>query len=168
MILHRNPLPHRVEARDRRNAAIHEAGHLVVGQHFGVRSGSAWLVRHGHVSDWEKTWTGQHQALRRELDRLSDRRQMCIGVAGIVAENVWCFKDLQETVLPDYANELREPNAMSATDWKSTFHESGEPTWKLIQVCEEVHTLLTRGGRLWSPLLTESRNLIRFGFTGAD
>jgi hypothetical protein len=75
----------RIEADERRNAAIHEGGHVVIARHVG-----AWVLRAGHLAQCER-----HQG-RNVLGRASQggphvsRSHMAmIGVAGAISERVW-------------------------------------------------------------------------------
>src|SRR6201988_5149596 len=80
----------RTMATDRRNAAIHEAGHYVVTRWAGVRAVGAWIGRSDATDiQWKTSWIGQCMSDRAACNRLSVRRWMMIGVAGAFAEQVW-------------------------------------------------------------------------------
>ncbi len=49
----------RLLARDRRKAAVHEAGHVVIARMFGLTDIDAHIRRHFESSIYEKTWVGQ-------------------------------------------------------------------------------------------------------------
>ena len=55
---------HRINARDRRRAAAHEAGHIVIAQHFGVEvlGAAIWPVDRDDPL-LEATWSGPDQRL---------------------------------------------------------------------------------------------------------
>ena len=48
----------RIEARDRRLAAIHEAGHHVMACHRGMREVDSWIERVGDPTRYETSWVG--------------------------------------------------------------------------------------------------------------
>ena len=80
---------HRMLARDRRLAAIHEGGHYVIARWAGIRSVQAFLKQSGTDDPrTEHTWIGQTHYSRPEIDRLSERRRMMLAVAGACAEKV--------------------------------------------------------------------------------
>jgi hypothetical protein len=78
----------RILARDRRMAAVHEAGHVVVARRLGLRISSAWIVpNERETAADEQTWSGRVQIESLQgVDQLSRRM---VGVAGAVAEWVW-------------------------------------------------------------------------------
>jgi hypothetical protein len=156
----------RAEARDRRQSAMHEAGHLVVALHFGVPA-HAEIWRIGDPTLDERSWTGQTQMCRYEVrsdrrGRLRSRRirvtpatKRKIGVAGIIAEAVW------QDDLTSPEDLLCDPAAMSPTDWKMAGGAPDEDVgWRIIRAAEEVFGLLARGGPLWGELVTAARQLI--------
>ena len=49
----------RIEARGRRWAAIHEAGHNIMVQHRGIREVDSWIERVGDPTRYEKLWVGR-------------------------------------------------------------------------------------------------------------
>lgn len=55
----------RVISRDRRKAAIHEAGHMVVASSFGVLC-QAWIVPVLDSEPWQQMWVGRLLFLRKE------------------------------------------------------------------------------------------------------
>ena len=154
--------PARILAHDRRKSAVHEAGHYVIGRHFGLKSGDAWISPTGaDPRGDEQTWIGQHRVRREELDRLSDIRRMMLGVSGLVAERRWEEAVNDPSDWPtDLYEALEEPEIMSWSDWKMALHEPGHPTRKLIRAAERVEALLA--GPLWLDLCLAARSLIRF------
>jgi len=102
------PSPARVEALDRREAAVHEAGHVVIARHVGADVLWAYITRTSNPGPDEKTWIGQAR-----IERLEGRRRVMIGVAGAVAEYVWNGE----------RDDLRDEEGwwdtaiMSPTDW---------------------------------------------------
>ena len=150
-----------IEAKDRRGAGVHEAGHLVIGRHLGLRSGLAWIFPTRSETQEDKMWGGQFSFIGIELKKLSLRRQMMIGIAGFVAERSWERYTKPEEWQLDYAEALVEPDEMSKTDWALARHRPGDPTSKLVQACADVDALLLPGGLLWSALLVETRRLMQ-------
>jgi len=53
--------PRRTLARDRRPAAIHEAGHVVVARQLGIEISSAWIAPNDGGLPDERTWIGRVQ-----------------------------------------------------------------------------------------------------------
>jgi len=126
----------RIEARDRRRAAIHEAGHVVIAGRVGVEA-AAHIFRHPTADPGlESTWGG----LASIYSKPSRPHRAMIGVAGAVAEHVWSgeldfLRDGGEAVWWDAA-------AMSDTDWRLAGCAPGEPNAKFLRVVEKVIDLL--------------------------
>jgi hypothetical protein len=148
-------------AHERRMAAIHEAGHLVISQMFGFPC-NAWIWPHDVPG--EKTWLGQTKSGPRFIVRrgaTSSRvptkaQKRMIAVAGAIAEDCW---------LSSISGELEidwwDPNAMSETDWRLSGCPAGEPSTRLFKAADKVTTLLRPdGGRLWQPLILSARDLL--------
>lgn len=141
----------RLEASDRRTAAIHEAGHVVVGRHMGVKVFGAGIRRNiGHDSPLEKNWGGST-----EFDRNAPIHSLALmGVAGMVAEAVWRREDLDDLI-----ERTDEAACMSASDWKMVASYERQDFEGLVK---EAYSLLNRdGGELWKPLLIEANGLMR-------
>ena len=162
----------RIESRDRRRAAVHEAGHLVMMRHLGVLGGSAKILRKPSSATSERLWVGQTSFLPHILELskhmkddppkemmlkdVSPRELMLIGIAGVVAESAWAETD--RDLLP-YLFE--DPNEMSLTDWAMTGCEPGSPSEQMINFALEVYRLFERPlGLLFSDLRIQSRGLI--------
>lgn len=156
-------------AGDRRRAAVHEAGHYVIGRHVGLRHVAAriWHEDHG-LSDMKLYGGFAGSACRREWAKLSVKRHMMIGCAGMAAEWAWeeRFNDGANGWIGDH---LTDPMAMSASDWNRAYTEPGEPCGKLVRVAEHAAGLFSaHGGPLWPELLRVSRVLIREGFIASS
>jgi hypothetical protein len=77
----------RLEARDRRLAAVHEAGHIVVACKLGISEIGATLTKCADSDPMERTWwSGEHRACLRGV---SKQKRTMYAVAGIVAEACW-------------------------------------------------------------------------------
>jgi hypothetical protein len=156
-----------IVACDRRNSAVHEAGHFVVGQHFGIRNHFAMIGpnrKPGTVLLTERSWTGQYGAHRKYLNRLSQRRRMILGLSGALAEEVWLnrSKDNDEWCWLGWLEDmLLDENFMSPTDWDLVGEIPGNWSRALVRAAEETVRLLQ--GPLWQPLVTTARALIRKG-----
>jgi len=155
----------RLEARDRRLAAIHEAGHVTMGRHIGLSRISAWLEKTPNPEPWDKVWIGHTRFLEGRLSktvrpRLSkgffQREYAMFAVAGAVAERCWQHCDFEDAL------ELwDDPDSMSESDWAECCCQPGYPTRELINVINEVFSLFDRKtGKLWPALLAEARELI--------
>jgi hypothetical protein len=145
----------RVIARDRRMAAIHEAGHMVVASRFGFRCQAFILPTPDNDRGEEKMWVGRCSLAGRKPTK---QRKRMIAVAGAVAEAYWQDRDIW-----DVAEEIDwyEPAVMSPTDWHLAGCPVGEPNTRLFTAVGEVAALLRPdGGSLWSPLIQTARNLI--------
>lgn len=142
--------PKRIQARDRRKAAVHEAGHMVIARHFGAQA-EGWLFRNedARVSE-ENTWVGRMEFWGAALKPLQLRMIAC---AGTVAEFCWMGED----VWPEYWDD---PDAMSATDWRFARCKPGEPDRWCMEAIDRLGVLLSRDGPLWSELLHRARLLI--------
>jgi hypothetical protein len=58
-MLRKSPLsPRRISARDRRRAAVHEAGHLVMARHLGIVNLGAEIHKIQPRDIYEKEWIG--------------------------------------------------------------------------------------------------------------
>ncbi len=158
---------HHHNARDRRIAAIHEAGHYVVARHLGLRSAAAWIARGTDVTDLmaEKLWVGFTSTSSAERNRLSTRRAMMYGVAGAVAEEAWSLRHDSEECAWSDPEDLLAVGGMSETDWATARSAPCRVTPKLLRAVEDVQRLFQPGaGPLWCPLYTVARALIRNGF----
>ena len=99
-----------ISAIDRRRAAIHEAGHVVMARHIGLTNVSAWLEEMPDSADdilYEKLWIGHTTYLQSGIigKKLSDKKLAMFAVAGAVSECCWQRNLYDETL--DYALALR-------------------------------------------------------------
>ena len=77
----------RTPARERRLAAVHEAGHVVIACRVGFKIASAWIMPNaGEDAEGERAWTGRVQIVCVRADKFACRM---VGVAGSVAEHLW-------------------------------------------------------------------------------
>ena len=149
----------RIEAKDRRCAAVHEAGHITMARHIGLLGAHASLQRIQSTNLlYEKSWIGQTRYLAPERTgtTLSSRNRVMFAVAGTVAEFCWQRISFDETEDAWY-----EPEVMSPTDWAGCNCEPGDPTEQLFAVIETAFSLFDRrSGKLWPEVLNEARLLI--------
>ena len=158
------PAPARVMAWDRRRAAIHEAGHLVMARHLGMHDVCAVIFPRPDAAADENTWGGRFGFFSNKAASFSLRKRAMLHVAGCVAETVWRRRNGGESGW--WAETLAWPEAMSDSDWAGTGCDPGEPTGKLLRAAEEVERLLEPGtGKLWPALMVSARELIRKGAT---
>lgn len=146
----------RLEARDRRLAAMHEAGHHVMLRYRCMHEVDSWIERVGDPTRYEKSWVG-HCKWRNPCPG-SSRCDIMIGVAGMVAVNLWnAGNDLDRM---DYIyNSLDDPDCMSESDWREAGLVCGAAfTDAQREEIEAVIDLLS--GPLWSELLAQARTLI--------
>lgn len=146
--LNRNPM--RIEAWERRQAAMHEAGHIVICQLFTDCSwGAIWRV--DDPAENERTWTGTSTL----PDWLSFDQHRMVAVAGAVAEAAW--DDPDDWSAWDYALEF--PDDASLGDMRP-FVDADDPEAAIEIAMDKVWELLQPGGELWPSLLEEARWLI--------
>ena len=141
----------RIIARDRRLAAVHEAGHVVVAVRFGLYPDAAWIRRAEVPMSDARTWVGCVRFPGLAL--LSSLERRMLGCAGAMAELSWQREDIH----PDY---WIEADRMSESDWRLAGCQFGEPDDICIEAIEELEYLLSEDGPLWSDLLREARQLI--------
>ncbi len=150
--------PSRIMAYDRRLAAIHEAGHALMGLHLGFDV-DAWI--HPRKTDRpldEKTWRG-HVTIRNMPEDTSDPRIRAIALAGMVAETLWkCGHDEDRIEPYGWEDLLLDEDSMSFSDWRLAGCEPGEPDDDLYELAAEVAGLFM--GDLWPVLTNLSRTLM--------
>jgi hypothetical protein len=140
--------PKRTHARDRRLAAVHEAGHIVIARAVGLEVGSAWIGPNtGKVA--KRTWIG-HVGILDFESKADDVSRRMVGVAGSVAAHLWCGGCIEDFFL----------DAMSKSDWYFAGCDPDEPDDTLMDAIREVGQMLARDGAGWQELIAESRRLI--------
>jgi hypothetical protein len=145
-----------VEARDRRLAAVHEAGHLVMARYLGCRDASARIFPNEDADEHQKRWTGQTSYGARWFSRLSRIRRQMIAVAGVVAEETWRRQEIDPVYWWD-------EDIMSPTDWAAAECTPGQLDGSGARAIERATDLFSRdGGSLWPALVCESSALLRF------
>jgi hypothetical protein len=146
----------RLEALDRRLAAIHEAAHHVTAVHRGMHEVESWIERVGDPTRYDTSWVGHCRW--RTPTRGSRRGDTMIGVAGMLAENLWKAGNDRDR-MDDIYDLLDDPNCMSESDWCNAGLDRDavltETQWHTI---EAVIDLLC--GPLRSELLAQARKLI--------
>ena len=149
----------RIEAKDRRRASIHEAGHFIVASSLGLKEVEAWITPTGATpSIDEAVWVGQCGF--RAARRLSALGHMKIAVAGFVAEQCWLSRNEADAFPICWDDSLWDGWAMSPADCAMARHAPGEPSSKLVRACEAVEAALMPGGQFWPALLSSSRQLM--------
>jgi hypothetical protein len=135
--------------RDRRQAAVHEAGHVVIAALLGYNPTSAWICLAGSLDLLsEKCWFGRVQFC---LHGASDHDRRMIGVAGEVATIHWNGGFVEDCI---WDSDLSE------SDWRLTGCTPGEPDKKFFDAVSEVSVLLARNGPHWPSLTLTARRLI--------
>jgi hypothetical protein len=146
--------PARIEALDRRNAAVHEAGHKVIARHVGVTAFNAEIWRNHDAGKDGRTWLGNIRVER--SPRISRLRMAMVAVAGAIAEYVWSG----EADFLENEGELawHEEAIMSPTDWDMAACAPGEPNAAFMRAVDKVLVLLR--DPLRAELYASSRSLI--------
>ncbi|WP_413709370.1 hypothetical protein [Rhizobium sp. Rhizsp82] len=150
----RDNLP-RMNTYDRRLAAIHEAGHILVAIQLGYTA-TGWIhPNDAHDPLSEKLWLG-HTSIRNLRD--DDHRRL-IAVAGMVAERLWKHGH-DEELSESYAweNDLLDDNSMSESDWRMAGCEPAYPDDDMFSVVPEVARFFMTDA--WSNLTGISRTLM--------
>jgi hypothetical protein len=141
--------PERICVRDRRMAAVHEAGHIVTARALGFEVLSAWIGKNeGEVV--ERTWIGD---VRLHLEKADDVSRRMVGVAGSVAAHL-----SRGGFIEDYCPE--DEGSMSRSDWQMAGCAPNVPDDLFRDAVGEVGRLLARDGAGWKELIAESRRLI--------
>ena len=148
--------PARIEERDRRLAAIHEAGHVVIARHLGAWVTQAYIARHRPAHQFEKTWTGECGVVWIEHKVSPAHDAMIVAVAGAVAEHIWMGDG--DFLREDGEWPWEEEAIMSQSDWRLAGVEPGKPTPDFMLAVGEVLDLLT--GPLKPELYATARRLI--------
>jgi hypothetical protein len=145
-----------VLASERREAAIHEAGHVVVGRHIGrpllCPDPVAKIYRNesGDPSS-ERTWWGKTDFFN--IERLNPVELRTIACAGAAAMCRWRGERLD-------ADLWTNPYFMSPTDWQMAGCNPGEPDGLCRVAIIRLRRLLSGKGPLWHGVLRHARQLI--------
>ncbi|WP_426437794.1 hypothetical protein [Bradyrhizobium genosp. P] len=149
--------PERTLARDRRLAAVHEAGHAAMAGHVGFRVVDVHIKPSGHspLDLCNKSWVGRITLDQNGCsNRALAKKWRWVALAGAVAEHAWKYN---ERVGYD---EVEDPAFMSLSDWHMAGSTPAALTGELLDDLDSVCDLLGREGRLWPHLLLISRQLI--------
>src|SRR5262245_12197464 len=129
----RMPSLKRIVARDRRLAAIHEAGHVTLARHLDAQVACAWL-ENNYRSDplSEKQWIGHcHFKFDKSPSRKTKTLVAMVAVAGAVAEQCW---QREPFFFPE---AWYDPHIMSESDWDCTTCTPGNPSLELFRIIED-------------------------------
>lgn len=147
--------PSQSSARERRHAAVHEAGHVVVARHLGLRILEAGIRKNDLQELDEKEWIGSVQC---QMEGVAARKRRMVAVAGVVAEACWEGEEYCHGVYEFFDTN---PEKMSPSDWDFSGCLCGKPSEQLFDAMKQVFELLNSGtGGLWNALLVEARRLI--------
>jgi len=143
--------PKRVIARERRLAAVHEAGHVVVAGRFDLYPDVARIFRAESPAREGRVWIGRVHFPG--LGLLSALERRMLGCAGAMAELSWQREEI-------HADYWIEADHMSESDWHLAGCPLGEPDDICLEAIEELEYLLSEDGPLWDDLLRQARQLI--------
>jgi hypothetical protein len=94
--------PEEIEQHDKRQSAVHEAGHAVVAFTYGVIVG-AWLERTNTTDPiWKKTWVGH---IPNVYGSIGAGKRPVLGIAGVVAE---CLEKDPEVFAEEIVDDLED------------------------------------------------------------
>jgi hypothetical protein len=137
----------------RRRTAIHEAGHIVVGQALGIVVLRAMIGKDpgGAFSFGAVRFVPSSKYTKHQLQMFS--------IAGAVATQCWLWGTI------DGHDEVwYDTFAMSPEDWDDAGCKPGKPNKSFRNAVDKVASQLERGtGPLWTPLLRATRSLIVAG-----
>jgi hypothetical protein len=144
------------EAHDRRDAAVHEAGHMVMTREIWARSfmnePSGLTARIFRVEGGTRrgsTWNGVFGFY--PWPDMSLLEKAMVGVAGVVAVERWRRRSLQDV----------DWDTMSSVDWEICDCERGKPKAYMLEAISAVSALFVpNNADLWSKLRKEARRLI--------
>jgi hypothetical protein len=148
-------------ARDRRDAAVHEAGHLVMARKIQQQEGISRPVVYACIFRVEgttprgRTWNGDFKYFPFE----PPPKRAMVGVAGVIAVATW-----QRRWRPRCVQSINweTPDTMSTSDWEICGCEPGKPTPELREAVTAVSALLESDtDRLWWTLCVEAHRLIK-------
>jgi hypothetical protein len=146
----------RVFAKDRRMAAVDEAGHLVIARMLKLPVTGAWIgPTDSGACVFNKTWIGQAVLGPFITKKYTRRQRRMIGVAGVVAERCWRGEDPINDV------DWYDLHITSESDWEDIGCTQGEPNDACFNAINQVAVLFARGaGALWPSLIEVARSLI--------
>lgn len=138
-------IPHAIArtAKWRGQAAIHEAGHVIMWRHFGF---DAWA----QIWPEDGLWGGEAGSTRQHAsDFLGPLQARMVCVAGAVAEAIWCWRW--------HGDAVHWADCMSDADWRTCpFREKGQrafdeitPAWKRAATLVQKRFDPALGGDLW-------------------
>jgi hypothetical protein len=110
MISERFVINAHILARDRRNAAAHEAGHIVIAEHLKSYPTGAYIRPNPSKSKVDTSWIGSMH-LGIDYCEIPKQNRMMIACAGGISEHIWNHPD-------DEFDEIYWEEYMSPTDWQ--------------------------------------------------
>jgi hypothetical protein len=140
-------------ASDRRNVALHEAGHVVTAWHRGIHAEAMIKPEtDGGEVLFNKTWTGQTRLGTWRQLGAADR--LHIAVAGEIAVMRGRGDDLDD-VLDTMTWD--EASIMSPSDWQMAGYQADNIDRRFMRAVERVYDLLDRE---WTTVCRVARDLI--------
>jgi hypothetical protein len=143
----------RVLAYDRRDVAMHEAGHIVAARHLGLQAEGSIYSAPASDDPYAGTWDGH--TYFGPLPTPAQKRK--IAVAGTIAQRAFRREWDYDWWL---ISEDDEADLLSPTDWRNAGREPGTFDPQLLRAIKAQGKLLRRGGPLWGHLLRTARRLI--------
>jgi hypothetical protein len=160
----------RIMAHDRRMAAIHEAGHVVIAHKLDLKSFSSIrpVYEPGHDLLENKLWTGSTSIISFSYPKVHKRM---IAVAGAIAEVCWENRN-SDKVDFDYCLEYEDwpalglhyeqfSEVMSESDWRLSGCRPCYPDAPFFTAVKKVLRLLRPDcGPLWPEVIRVARRLV--------
>jgi len=149
---------HKINAYDRRNAALHEAGHCVAAWHRGIHA-EALIKPDAERGPLDKTWTGRTLFKKPvEWRQLGDAHRLHIAVAGEIAVMRGSNDSYGASV--DYVLDPTtwgEPEIMSPSDWQMSGYSADTVDRRFMRAVERVYSLFDSD---WPTVCRAARMLI--------
>src|SRR5207253_6593679 len=124
----------RKTAVDRRDAAVHEAGHLVMARHLEAAGPRAWIYPVERTAIG-RTWNGDFNFFPFDMP---PQKLALIGVAGVVAVTTW---QRRWRACRSSNIDWEDPGTMSQSDWRYCGCDPGRVEPHLLEAADHAFRL---------------------------